>query len=172
MKKKRLDAESLSDGPRNDFVTTYMTVANLQFIIKEHPDIISKNTAAALLAVLEGTEHATQKQVFFLYKKAADGLGEMIQATSDRALAETAKNALIHILTIYSGKPCRAAAEALGSVPLAVQGPRLPEKPGTDMPTISWRTCWKHPGFQPIFTPMERPEYPCLLSRTIPASWC
>ena len=147
LEKERLDAEAYLTGPRSDFVTTYMTVANLQFIIKEHPDIISGNTAAALLAVLSGTEHASQKQVFFLYKKAADGLGEMIQATSDRALAETAKNALIHILTAFSGKPCRAAAEALGSVPLAVKGPTLPEKPETGIPGISWAKLLESSGF-------------------------
>ena len=62
LEKERLDAEAYLTGPRNDFVTTYMNVANLQFIIKEHPDIISGNTATALLAVLSGTEHASQKQ--------------------------------------------------------------------------------------------------------------
>jgi len=147
LEKERLDAEAYLTGPRNDFVTTYMTVANLQFIIKEHPDILSQNTAAALLAVLTGAEHASQKQVFFLYKKAADGLGGMIAATRDQALAETAKNALIHILTMYSDKPCRAAAEALGSVPLAITGPRLPEKPGPDMPRVSWDILLETYGF-------------------------
>lgn len=147
LEKERLDAEAYLTGPRNDFVTTYMTVANLQFIIKEHTDIISKNTAAALLAVLKGTEHASQKQVFFLYKKAADGLGEMIAATRDQTLAETAKNALIHILTAYTDKPCRAAAEALGSVPLTVTGPRMPEHPGPDMPRISWDILLETSGF-------------------------
>ena len=147
LEKERLDAEAYLTGPRNDFVTTYMTVANLQFIIQKHPDILSQDTAAALMAVLTGTEHAAQKQVFFLYKKAADGLGGIIQATQDQALAETAKNALTHILAAYSDKPCRAAAEALGSVPLTITGPRLPEKPGLTMPRILWGRLLETFGF-------------------------
>lgn len=139
LEKERLEAEAYLTGPRADFVTTYMTVANLQFIIKQSPELLTQHTATALLAVLRGTEHESQKQVFFLYKKAADGLGDMIRQTLERDLARAAKNALIHVLTAHTGKPCRAAAEALGTVPLSVQGPLLPEMPRTETPPVSWR---------------------------------
>lgn len=145
--KERLEAEAYLLGPRQDFVATYMNVANLQFIIKQHPAITGQSTVEALVAVLSGGEHDSQRQVFFLYKKAADGLGDLMQTAPTPLLAEAAKTALVHILTATSGKPCRAAAEALGRVPLKVEGPRLPEPKDGPLSAVSWGHLLTQTGF-------------------------
>jgi len=42
LEKERLDAELYLTEKRSDFVTTYITVSNLQFIIRQNPEIINK----------------------------------------------------------------------------------------------------------------------------------
>ncbi len=149
LEKERLDAEVYLTEKRSDFVTTYMTVSNLQFIIKQNPEITSKNTANALLCVLEGNEHTSQRQAYFLYKKAADALGTMLEKSIDPMLAQHAKNALIRILHAKKAKPYRAAAEALGTLPLMVKGPGQPMQEQTiSPPTISWQFLLQASGFE------------------------
>ncbi|MBC2717402.1 MAG: SidJ-related pseudokinase [Desulfobacteraceae bacterium] len=159
LEKERLEAELYLTEKRSDFVTTYMTVSNLQFIIDQRPEIINKATTTALLRVLEGEEHASQRQVYFLYKKAADALGAILEKTAEPVLAEYAKDTLIQILNTKNGKPCRAAAEALGAVPLDIKGPHMmekqkPEKQMPSIPTISWHFLLQESGF-PENQPLE-----------------
>ena len=151
--KERLDAEAYLTEKQTDFVTTYMTVANLQFLVQEDIEQITKNTVNALLSVLKGSNHTSQRQVFFLHKKAADALGAIIHTTENMDLANHSKNALIHILDTTTGHPCRAAAEALGTIPLDIKGPHLPQKISIHMPTISWQFLIKEAGFCENHTP-------------------
>jgi hypothetical protein len=152
LEKERLDAEVYLTEKRSDFVTTYMTVSNLQFIIEHHPEIISKNTANALLCVLEGKEHASQRQAYFLYKKAADALGAILEKSVDPMLGQHAKNALVSILHAKREKPYRAAAEALGKLPIKVKGPvltgnQLLQGQRIPLPTVSWEFLLQTSGF-------------------------
>lgn len=134
LENERLEVESYLNGRRRDFTATYMKVANLQFIIKQQPEIIRASTADALCRVLEGAEHKRQRQVFFLFKKAADALAAIIcQATANEP-ADQARKTLIHILRTQNGPAFRAAAEAMGALPLSRKGPflnfsDLPEPP-------------------------------------------
>jgi len=148
LQKELLEAQSYLTNQRTDFTATYMTLANVQFIIGHHIEIIDQNIVTALLSVLTGKEHTSQRQVFFLYKKAANALRKLIKTTADADLARHAKNALIHILQTTKGKPYRAAAEALGSVPLDVKGPCLPNNEPTEVPAISWQALVQSTGFQ------------------------
>ena len=153
LEKERLDAEIYLTEKRSDFVTTYMTVSNLQFIIEQHIEIINKNTATALLCVLEGKEHISQRQVYFLFKKAADALGAILEKSVDPMLGQHAKNALVSILHAKKEKPYRAAAEALGKLPLKVNGPVMPESQllqgqRIPIPTVSWEFLLQTSGFK------------------------
>lgn len=75
LEKDRREADAYLTEKQSDFVTTYMMVSSLQFIIDQEPEIIKESAITALLCVLEGKEHAGQRQVCFLRKKAADALG-------------------------------------------------------------------------------------------------
>ncbi|MDA3896953.1 MAG: SidJ-related pseudokinase [Desulfobacteraceae bacterium] len=152
LEKERLDAELYLTEKRSDFVTTYMTVSNLQFIIQQHPERINTNTANALLCVLEGKEHASQRQVYFLYRKAADALGAILEKTIDPILAQHAKNALIKILHATKEKSYRAAAEALGTLPLEIKGPcrignQALQEQASSLPIMSWKLLLQTAGF-------------------------
>ena len=154
LENERLEAEAYLNGRRADFTTTYMRVANLQFIIEQQPEILHSSTVAALLCVLEGTEHNRQRQVFFLFKKAADALAAIICHAKTDGPSDQARHALAHILCTQNGPPFRAAAEAMGALPLSRKGPMLnfsamPEPPvyqvrhlaellGEARPAVKW----------------------------------
>ncbi len=120
---ERLEAESYLNTRRSDFTTTYMQVANLQYIIARQPAIVRPSTIAALCAVLEGAEHSSQRQVFFLFKKAADALAAIVSNAADRHTADQARQALAGILSGHTGPSFRASAEAVGTLPLTIKGP-------------------------------------------------
>jgi hypothetical protein len=157
LEKDRREAECYLTEKRSDFVATYMTVSNLQFIIDQQPEIITEATVSSLACVLAGKEHATQRQAYFLYKKAGDALGAIIHQTGDSKIAEQAKDRLIQTLRANSEKPCRAAAQALGTLPLHIKGPCLSEhktekKDTTDphasiLPDVCWQTLIDYCGF-------------------------
>lgn len=159
LEKERLEAESYLSGTRADFVTTYMTVANLQYIISQQPDIVTGKTVDTLLDVLEGQEHAGQRQAYFLYKKAADALAAIIENTLDPRLAKHARDGLFYALCHRKEKPYRAAAEALGGLPLTVCGSG-PGIHGTaakdaDLPVVSWRSLLESAGLAERSIQME-----------------
>jgi len=123
LENERLEAETYLCGPRRDFTTTYMRVANLQYIIVQQPEIVRESTVSALCQVLEGTEHLRQRQVFFLFKKAADALAAIVSEPTPDDTAVHARRALSQLLAAHTGPPFRAVAEAMGSLPLATPCP-------------------------------------------------
>ncbi|MFP4533793.1 MAG: SidJ-related pseudokinase [Desulfobacterales bacterium] len=123
LESERLEAETYLSGRRTDFTATYMKVANLQFIIEQQPEIIQPDTVNALCRVLEGTEHKSQRQVFFLFKKAAEGLAAIICRAAAAKLADQARKTLTHILCTHTGPVFRAAAEAMGALPIDINPP-------------------------------------------------
>ncbi len=138
--KERRDAEDYLIHGQGDFAATYMTVASLQFLIGREIECVTETTVAALFSVLAGTVHGRQRQAYFLYKKAADALGSVISRTNDPVLAQKALQALNQIVSAHSGKPFKAAAEALGSLPLIIRGPCLPDLPDpSSIAEISWQ---------------------------------
>ncbi|MFP4158438.1 MAG: SidJ-related pseudokinase [Desulfobacterales bacterium] len=135
---ERRDAENYLLHRQTDFTATYMQVSNLQHVISSQPEIITASTAAALNSVLWGTTHNSRRQVFFLFKKAADALAAIVYRETPRQAGEAARSALAGILSSLTGHPFRAAAEATGGLPLETSCPD-PDAPNT-----------KHPGIIPV----------------------
>lgn len=123
LENERVEAETYLCGRRRDFTTTYMRVASLQYIICQQPEIIRERTVSALCRVLEGTEHLRQRQVFFLFKKAADTLAAIVSEPTPDNTAANACRALSRLLSTHTGHPFRAVAEAMGGLPLAASCP-------------------------------------------------
>lgn len=123
LENERAAAETYLLHRQTDFTTTYMEVSNLQYIIAQNPGIIQPDTAAALCSVLCGTAHSRQRQVFFLFKKAADALAAMLCHPTPENAAEKARTALAEVLSDQTGHAFRAAAEAMGALPLAAGSP-------------------------------------------------
>lgn len=148
---ERVEAEAYLKTRRSDFTTTYMQVANLQYIIAQQPEIVGPGTVAALCAVLEGAEHRSQRQVFFLFKKAADALAAIVSNAAARHTAEQARQALAQILAEHTGPSFRASAEAIGALPLTIKGPdnayfQIEDPPVAPLRSIDSFTGMRGPG--------------------------
>ncbi len=119
LENERIEAETYLRCRRTDFTATYMQVANLQYIIAQEPRIVGPDTISALCSVLECSEHNSQRQVFFLFKKAADAMADIVRMAPEKTTAETACQALARILASHSGNRFRAVAEAMGALPFS-----------------------------------------------------
>jgi len=108
----------LFDNP--DFIATYMAVSNLQYIIESSPEVITPEAVAVLKSILESSKHSSEKQIFFLYKKAADAIVSILVKTGCPELAENSFKAIKQIIKTSTCKRHRAAAEALGSIKLNI----------------------------------------------------
>ncbi|MFP3980620.1 MAG: SidJ-related pseudokinase [Desulfobacterales bacterium] len=127
LENERAGAEKYLLHRQTDFTATYMEVSNLQYIIAQQPEIVRPSTAEALYRVLCGTTHSPQRQVFFLFKKAADALAAMLCHPTPDDTAEKARTALAKVLADRTDPAFRAAAEAMGALPLATGDPGLPD---------------------------------------------
>jgi len=133
------DLETTLGNRTLDFAATYMNVSNLQYIIGNSPKIVTAETISVLGNVLDQKKHASQKQAFFLYRKVAGAIASIIIRTSKKSLARLALNTLSNIVSTSKGSAHRAAAEALGSIPLHISG-RMPESDlfAVRIPHVSW----------------------------------
>jgi hypothetical protein len=122
----------------HDFCAAFMAVQDLHSFIQTHPRVIRTESVSALSAVLEGDEHASQTLVFFLYKEAANALALVLVSTAEKWLADQAFLALQAVVATASGYQQRAAAEALGSLPVGIHGHQVCTGPMPSIPDITW----------------------------------
>lgn len=123
--KERQDAETYLLRRGRDFSAVYMTAANLLYIAEYRPDCFTPKTIRALASVLTGKVHRSQRQAFFLYKKAADVLAMLICRTRNPELADGARQTLFDVLCQTTGPAFRAACEAMGSLPVSLPAPAV-----------------------------------------------
>jgi hypothetical protein len=129
-----------------DFTAKYMAVSNLHSFAQTHPDITRPETISALESVLKDLSLSSQKQSLFLYKQAAGALASIIALSSDNILTEKATSALENILAATGGYPHRAAAEALGSLPVSISGPKVGEEQIESIPSVKWQKILEENG--------------------------
>jgi hypothetical protein len=122
-----------------DFPATYMAVSTLEYDLSKDTSLASSKTVAALHNVIIKNVHSSQKQSYFLYRKAAKTLLFLAFACKNKRLASASLESLKHIVAELSGPSHRAAAEALGALPLKIQGPSLNEKSIKKVSSISWK---------------------------------
>lgn len=123
-----------------DFAATYMTAANLYYIAETQPASFNAQTIYALKSVLTGKAHSAQRQAFFLYKKAADTLSVFISTSRCRDTADLARQSLFDVLCRTTGPAFRAAAEALGTLPLKLRGPAPPDQAAAAPTDCRWES--------------------------------
>lgn len=120
-----------------DFSGAYLAVQYLYLHIKKSLKSIGDQTVEALFSVLESDRHKSQKQAYFLYKEAADALihicFDLKYHLSFRILSD-----LQSLLLRSAGKKHRAVSEALGSLPVSIQGPTLEEQTSINFYKISF----------------------------------
>lgn len=131
--------EALLEHESADLSAAYMVVQNLHSLALAHPQIIRLKTISALKYILETARYTSHKMSFFLYKEAADTLVTILIHALEEPLAAQSLFALRHIINSFSGNQQRAAAEALGALPLRIHGPVIREKFHSNIPCLTWK---------------------------------
>ena len=142
----RKERAALENGLRRedrDFTGTYLAVCDLHELVRTRPEIVMPETIQVFGGVLMSPEFSHQTQSFFLYREAADALTAVIVCTASEPLAAEASRALTNVLGTTEGHAHRAAAGALGSLPIAIQGPEISDGTREDIPSIEWHEILK-----------------------------
>ena len=127
LNKERTLAEEKIMGDSFDFTAKYFAVYELQNIAEKNPEIIKDTTILMLEELFKHKGLTRQRQGFFLFRETANTLGTLIQCCHDIRVADKVLAAFKRILASVSGHAHRAASEALGSLPVPVHGPCLPD---------------------------------------------
>ena len=130
-----LSENTLMDGAY-DFTAKYLAVYFLQSLVETNPEVIRRQTISILQKVLTDYEFRHQTQAYFMYKEVANTLCAII--IHSKHLAEAALDTLKNLLLETEGHPHRAAAEALGSLPFSVRGPRISASTQKLTPGVTW----------------------------------
>jgi len=136
-----------------DFTTTYLAVSDLLGLIKTRPSIGCPQTIAVLEGVLRNSDFSSETQAFFLYRQAAEALVTMVVDSMGALLASQALATLEGLLGETQGRSHRASTEALGSLPVSVQGPGLSRKPLQEVPLVGWDELVEKTGTLPGASP-------------------
>ncbi|MEA1949718.1 MAG: SidJ-related pseudokinase [Thermodesulfobacteriota bacterium] len=121
-----------------DFSATYMAVSMIEYDLEKNSSLASLQTIDALHSVILRKVHSHQRQSYFLYRKAAKTLRFLASAGENPDLAAESIESLKHIVANSDGPSHRAAAEALGSLPLKIKGPSLNEERIKKVSSIRW----------------------------------
>jgi hypothetical protein len=138
LRRERTSLEKALKSEGKDFAATYLAVCDLKELIQTHPEVVRPETIQALQGVLKDMRFSDQTQALFLYKEAASALTSAIVRPMSQSVAEGALSALKNVLGTTGGHAHRGVAGALGSLPLAIRGPKLPEEEREDIPRVSW----------------------------------
>lgn len=140
VKKERIRLEKLLCNHNLDFSASYMAILNLHGLIQDYPQTVRSSSVSALKHVLEDRTHISQKQSLFLYRAAADTLISVVKGAPNDGLSQHqhAMRTLRQVVDAASGNQQRAAAEALGSLPLSINGPFVCYQTAADIPNVKW----------------------------------
>ena len=134
-----------------DFSATYMAVSMLEHDLGKNASLASSKTVNALYNVIIKRVHSSQRQSYFLYRKAANTLSFLASACEDSGLAAESIERLKHIVADSVGPSHRATAEALGSLPLKIKGPSLKEQGINKVTSIRWDNLCRKTGLNEDF---------------------
>lgn len=124
------------EGDAFDFTAKFYAAYELHALAQKETTEINPRTLEALQALLVRNKFSTQRQCLFLYREAANVLATVLQLGLHQPIARLAYGALRTVLRRSHGRAQQAAAEALGRLPVDVQGPRLPQIGPADLPVV------------------------------------
>ncbi len=138
LEKERIRLENTLNHTSSDFCATFMNVNELNSFAQSHPDNVRLETVSTLEKILNNIKHLKQTQSIFLYRAAADALASIIVNNADGYLSLPAISVLKNILNTGMDATHRAAAEAMGSLPLCIKGPEIDEERTKVIPAVKW----------------------------------
>ncbi len=146
-------AEAALNDPRFDFIATYHAVADLRRLARKHPGVLDGQTIFALEGLLQSNAFRRVRQAYFLFREAASVMTDIATAPGQNGLGSKALASLSHLLLKTDGSAHRGVAEALGSLPVSITGPRVSDRSGASRPTISWTNLLSSNGLTTTGTP-------------------
>jgi hypothetical protein len=144
--RERANIENSLIREDQSFAGTYLTVSDLRELVQTHPKIVVLETIQALKGLLMSSRFCHETQAFFLYKEAADVLASIIAQTDFKPLAGEAICAFRDVLCTAEGHAHRAAAGAMGSLPVPMRGPEVNDETTKNMPRVKWQEILKETG--------------------------
>jgi hypothetical protein len=141
--------ENILLDPAYDISGKYMAVGHLKETALASPSAITPGTAVALGGLLGDEGLRRQSRAYFVFREAASTLGVLIVHPSEGPLQGLALRTLKRILADSHPGAHRAAAEALGSLPLKVRGPRPDRVSPCDGPPLTLRALQQGLGVSP-----------------------
>jgi hypothetical protein len=138
-----------------DLNTQLLAIHHLQQVAFEQPGLFEPESIQVVLRALESGRFARQRQGLFFYRQAAETLREVMLQVPHSGLAEQAFGALRRVLGAVSGHGHRAAAEALGGLPVAIHGPTLGAPRLKGVPRASWEQVLQAAGVGGSRTPVR-----------------
>jgi len=130
--------EEVLRSPLHDFSAKYMAAGELERICAHAPGAFSGETVSVLEATLRDPRHRSQTQSLFFYKRIAGLLSAIIRTGKGGKVRGNAFQALERLLTATDVNQHLAACEALGSLPVSIEGPRPEEIAASPFPEVSW----------------------------------
>jgi hypothetical protein len=144
---ERTSRRELGDAT-TDYFTKYFALHHLRCVASEDPTQIDEATVVAIQQLFQNEAFTRQRQSLFFFRQAAEVLTSMVTRSDDADVAGRAMKGLIEVLRFTFGNGHRAAAEAIGSLPTAVCGPRLHRPPVGSVPQLRWQALLDSTGLR------------------------
>jgi len=145
LKGEIIRAEDILVKNEYDFSAKYLALRHLHSVVRTSPEIARSETILALNGIFHNSAISSQTQSFFLFRETATILCLIAVNPIDRPLAEEAYAVLLNILSTMAGNSHRAAAEALGSLPVSILGPEIKTRTAT-IPRVNWQEVLEEAG--------------------------
>ena len=120
------------------FSASYLAVKSLNDMISAYPRKISLMTVKNLEILLRDKRFCIETQALSFYREVADTIAAVLIHCINRAPAQSAYSALKSVTKHLNGVRQRAASEALGSLPLNLEGPVLDNTFQEAIPKLSF----------------------------------
>ncbi|MFO7965226.1 MAG: SidJ-related pseudokinase [Desulfobacterales bacterium] len=128
--------ETAVAAQRPSFTAAFMTVHSLRGMVEDYPELAGKRTAQALDVLLGQTCYTRQTQALAFYREVSHALAAILMHAVDSEVFESALAILKKFTAKTDGVRQRAAAEALGCLPLHIRGPEIERTPAENIPEV------------------------------------
>ena len=131
-------------GREYDFSAKFLAVSHLRGLAERQPQEIGPETIGGLEVFFTIASVKEQTQAYFLFKEAAGALSSVLARLPHDDSGRKAHDAFMNLLCRTTGQGTRAAAEALGALPLTIKGiaPKQ-ETESETTPVIGWQELLK-----------------------------
>ncbi len=146
LKNEMIRSENVITQKNYDFMAKFLAVSQLCAMAEKAPEIFSVSTVLILKGLFSDAIVYRQTHAYFLHKETATTFCRLAVYPQNAPVASEARRALMDLLQTAKGRTHRAVAEALGSLPFAIEGPAVKNGNGQNIPVVGWRELLEETG--------------------------